>query len=339
MFVAALRADWRPLGARCDRDAPVSELSAQIIERTPLLYADAAPREQDRPAFVRAASGLVWFEGQLFIIQDDNEFIGIWTPSTDGALARGRVVSWSLGPRAGGRSRFEEQLGNRLDKSDYEACAIVPTPEGARLLVLGSGSLPRRELALLLDPSRRSAAAPTHVPVLFDAFRGALGLPAGVSNVEGVNIRDDLIWLYQRGPEPAAVGFDLEAVLRVLQEGSTSLEHHVVRRIDLGEIDGCPFGLSDLTTWTRDRALVLAVAENTSNPVDDGEILGTLVGVMSGEGVSSARLLDEQGAPARVKAEGIAVDPRDPQHALIVLDADDPTVPAELCRVRLSGFD
>ena len=314
--------------------------SAQIIERTPLVYAEPASSDEDRPAFVRAASGLAWFQGQLFIIQDDNEFIAVWTPGDDRALASGRVDSWALGLGPGGRRRFEEHLGNRLEKSDLEACAMVPTLLGERLLVLGSGSLPRRELALLLDPTRRVCATPARVPVLFEAFRHALALPPGVANVEGVSVREGVLWLYQRGPQPAAVAFGLSDVLRVVSgEATTSLEHQAIRRLDLGQIDGCPFGLSDLTTWSRDRILLLAVAENTSNPVDDGEILGTLLGMLDGEDLSSARLLDEHGAPARVKAEGVAADPKDAEHVLIVLDADDPDVPAELCRVRLTGFD
>ncbi len=324
---------------RCGTERAVNKLSAQIVERTRLVYAEPAADDDDRPSFVRAASGLVWFRDRLFIIQDDNQFIGVWTPGPEGALAGGRVESWTLAAGAGARRRFEEHLGNRLDKSDFEACTVVAAPEGERLLVLGSGSLPRRELALLTDPVSRPRAAPVLVPRLFAAVRAALDLAPGVMNLEGACVMNDLLWLYQRGPAPAAVAFDLAEVLAAIGGGAPGLAPRAVRRLDLGSVEGCPFGVSDVAPWTRERTVFLAVAENTANPVDDGEILGTLLGVIDGEVVSSARLLDERGAPARVKAEGVAADPSDPSHVLVALDADDPDVPAELCRVRLSGFD
>lgn len=309
------------------------------------MYTEAAPDSDDRPGFVRAASGLAWFRDRLFVIQDDSQFIGVWTPAVDGVLAAGRVESWKLGAGAGGRRRFEEGLGNRLDKSDFEACAIVPTPAGDRLLVLGSGSLPRRELAMSLDPSTRDEGSAHSVPGLFAAFRRALALDPGVCNVEGLSVDGEVLWLHQRGPEPASVAFELAEVLALIasdgQRGNSSneLEARAVRRLALGAIAGCPYGLSDVTPWSRGRSLFLAVAENTSNPIDDGEILGTVLGFMAASAVTSTPLLGEDGTPACVKAEGLAADPRDPGHVLVALDADDPDVPAELCRVRLTGFD
>ncbi len=322
----------------------MNSLRAQIVERTALIYRDQAAPSDDRPAFVRAASGLCWWQNQLFIAQDDNHFLGVWTPDPSGALASGTLESWMLAPGAEGRRRFEHELGNRLHKSDFEACTVVPTAAGERLLVLGSGSLPRRELALLLAPQSREPAAPVPVPTLFDAFRNALNLTAEETNLEGVSVFGSTLWLYQRGPQPAAVAFELEPVLRLFSGQQASLAPSAVERLDLGAINGVPFGLSDVTTWGKKR-LFLAVAEDTSNPVDDGEILGTLVGVLDGNAVHSARLLDERGEPARVKAEGIVLARVDTPVAgttelelLIALDADDANVPAELCRVSLSGL-
>lgn len=321
----------------------VKQLRAQILERTALIYPNQAASEHDRPAFVRAASGLCWWQNQLFIAQDDNHFLGVWTPDPSGSLAHGKLESWMLAPGAEGRRRFEHELGNRLHKSDFEACTVVPTPAGERLLVLGSGSLPRRELALLLDPQTREPAAPVLVPALFDAFRKALNLSATETNLEGVSVLGSTLWLYQRGPQPAAVAFELEPLLRLIAGQAQSLLPSSVQSLDLGTINGVPYGLSDVTSWG-ERRLFLAVAEDTSNPVDDGEILGTLVGILDGEVVHSARLLDERGEPARVKAEGLVLarvdTPRDAPalELLIALDADDPTIPAELCRVSLSGL-
>jgi hypothetical protein len=49
-----------------------------------------------------------------------------------------------------------------------------------------------------------------------------------------------------------------------------------------------------------------------------------------------ALLCDERGAPFCGKPEGIAADPTDDGLLWLVVDADDPRVPSELLRVRVT---
>ena len=98
--------------ARLDPD-----LSFRVLNTRELRYTTEATPDEDRPAHVRAASGLAFTGGRLLVIQDDTAFIG--------ALGRGEVSAIPLPRGKGGRRRFEVGLGNKHDKLDLEACVAI----------------------------------------------------------------------------------------------------------------------------------------------------------------------------------------------------------------------
>src|SRR3954467_9843492 len=116
------------------------DLSARIVGRVPLRYADGADPALDRPAHVRSASGLAWLGGRLMVIQDDAAFLAEVDPST--GLAR----AWPLPAGEGGARQFDDLRGNKHLKLDLESCVTARDAEGGELLLaFGSGSLPARE--------------------------------------------------------------------------------------------------------------------------------------------------------------------------------------------------
>ncbi len=59
--------------------------------------------------------------------------------------------------------------------------------------------------------------------------------------------------------------------------------------------------------------------------------------VLDGDAARWAPITDWRGGPLRVKAEGLALHPTDPDRAWVVLDCDGPAVAAELLDVALDG--
>jgi hypothetical protein len=59
--------------------------------------------------------------------------------------------------------------------------------------------------------------------------------------------------------------------------------------------------------------------------------------VLEGDAPRWTPIIAEDGTPLRLKAEGLALDDRDPSRAWIVLDLDDPDAATELCRLELAG--
>ena len=313
---------------------PDPALTAQLLDRRPLRYRDAAGPDDDRPDFARAASGLTWLGDTLAIVQDDAGFVA--RIDADGSVY---AVPLPVGP--GGRRRFEKRLGNKNDKLDLEACIGV----GDRLIAFGSGALARREVVVVVEPAgvRVVEAAALYAPV-----RAALGGAAVAVNLEGACVLGDRLRLFQRGngaplgvdgPVDAAVDLDLHAFLAWLDGRGPPSPVVDITWFVLGTIESVRYGFTDASALDPRRALILAAAEASPDAIDDGAVHGTLVGVLDDDrdDLRTAVLRDVDGAPAALKAEGIVRDRDRPDRALVVLDADDPDRPSELCTMALTG--
>lgn len=317
-----------------------SSLRAQIVARESLVY--AARQFADLPLHVRAASGLVWLDEQLAIIQDDNHFVSL-------RAKNGGLCAVPLPPGADGRRRFEDALSNKRHKHDLEAITVLPIAGQPTLVAFGSGATPTREKIVLIEPQRPEHVALLEATAFYQGMRSALGGAALQLNIEGATPHASHMLLFHRstsrttGCATAFIAFALDSVVAWLEaKGSGAAPApRAVTFCDLGNVEGVPYGFTDASSLDAERCLFLAAAEDTSDPVNDGRILGTRVGLLRQQGdqreLVITDLLDESGQPARVKAEGIAPCFDGTQDVWIVLDSDNPDVPAELCRVALQG--
>src|SRR5262245_50032262 len=171
------------------------EPSARIASRTPLRYRQGADPAEDRPAHLRAASGLVRAGDDLVVVQDDAHFIAI----VDGRTGLADAVPLPPGP--GGRRTFDAARGNKADKLDLEAVFALPALGGDRLIAIGSGAAlgPPRSVVTIDRGGGAWSAAVHALPRWFDAIAAAL-LPAGASlNLEGAAVVDDALVVANRG--------------------------------------------------------------------------------------------------------------------------------------------
>lgn len=316
------------------RARPDPSLSARIVAREPLRYADGPAPALDRPGHVRAASALVATPHGHLVIQDDALFLACRAPS-------GRVEAMTL-PAPDGVRLFGDDRGNKAAKLDLEAALAWPGPAGLVLLALGSGSTPARERVVVLPlpdgpPELRPAAG------LYRVLRQAL--PGVALNVEGAfrTVHGDLR-LLQRGNGPGGVdatvdldgawvgawllGLETEPLLR----GVTRWHLGALSGVPLSWTDGLPLpgGADDADRW-----LFSAAAEASPDTVRDGPVTGSVLGWADEAGGAWTVVLDEAGAPAILKIEGIASG--DDGTVLAVTDADDVHAPAELLTLALQG--
>ena len=339
-------------------------LAARVVREVPLRYAAGPDAAADRPAHVRAGSGLARLRTpaglRLAVVQDDANWIALVDPAT------GLADAVALPPGPGGRRLFETARGNKLDKMDLESCLVLDDPErpGAPLLVaFGSGSLAVRERVVVVRGLERGAADVRVVDAsrLYALLRGLASFAGAELNIEGaarVRTPDGpAVRLFARGNGAAAevsaelmtgtasgsatCDLPLDALVGYLLDPAITPAPPPwrVTPYDLGTLDSEPLGFTDATAWGEqgDSVLYLAAAERSANAIEDGPVAGSVLGVIGPD--ASARwapLVEGPGEPFVRKAEGVA--PADAAGRVwIVLDVDDPAQPAVLCEVALGG--
>ena len=315
-------------------------------------YAAGADAAHDRPAHVRAASGLVWVDDRLAVIQDDAGFVALVDPAT------GLAEPLMLPAGADGARQFDDGRGNKHAKGDLEALVRLPTAEGVLLAAFGSGSMAPRELIVLLslpnDVARSVHRARVTVPAahgFYGELRATPGFAGSDMNIEGAVYSAGAVRLFGRG-NGAAVGSlrplnatcDVDwAQLRMHLDGpSTAVPPSPLRvtQYDLGAVDGIGLGFTDATLTRDGIVLYAAAAEASPDARRDGDVRGSALGVIRGEPPESSRwatVRDEDGRVFRGKIEGIAVDDADDRRVLAVVDCDDYAEPSQLLEIALSG--
>jgi hypothetical protein len=313
-------------------------LSAKIIARRTLLYELGADRALDRPAHVRAASGVNWFGDRLAIVQDDASFLALVDPH--GAS----VQAITLPGTKQGIRQFDAVRGNKLDKPDFEACFSIEDV----LFALGSGSHSQRERVALISPCHEGFRVRERwASELYRALRSRRDFAGSELNLEGALVLGEHVRLFQRGngaahghllPVNATCDLSRELLFRYLTEASSEVPPiERVVRYELGRIAGVPLTFTDVAFHPVHGVLFLACAEASPDTLRDGDVMGTAVGTFDEAGAAHwGLLLDEHGEPSRDKAEGIVVDKLDPERAFVVVDPDDHTRPAQLLTVSLS---
>ena len=317
-------------------------LSFRLSQRVPLHYSDGADESLDRPPHVRAGSSLAWVGERLALIQDDANFLALVDPVT------AAVESITLPAGKGGVRQFDDLRGNKKQKLDLEACVTVDG--GATFLAFGSGSSERREKVLVVRGIGSGAADVQLVELsaLYRLLRSAPGFAPGRLNIEGVVQVGDWLRCFSRGngkerdgvtPVNATCDLPLDDLLRHLAE-TDRVPPPVPRNVtqyELGDLDAVPLGFTDATV-VGSEVVYSAAAEASPDAVDDGAVTGSALGVIDPHGrVRWAPLKDERGALFAGKVEGV-VTAGAGKGFYVVLDADDPTLPSELCLVEATGL-
>lgn len=320
------------------------ELRAVVLARTPLRYAEGADLASDRPAHVRAGSGLTWIGERLAVIQDDANFVALIQP------ANRAVSAVALPEGKEGLRQFDDVRGNKKFKLDLEACTTIPGPTGEVLLVFGSGSKRRRRRVAVID--RWNEPMPrvnvVDAAALYEELEAEAPFAGSDMNVEGALYLVDRVRLFARGNgasrgdgRPLNATCDLD--LAVLRAYLADPERHPpprpqsVLQYSLGTLEGIALGFTDATVLDA-QVLYAAATESSADAASDGDVFGSVLGVIPPAGaLRQAQLVDAAGTALREKVEGIARSRTHADRVYAVIDADDPARASELCEVQLVG--
>jgi hypothetical protein len=276
-----------------------------------------------------AASGLVNIGQRLYVVADDENYLGVFDLSSKEPGTRVRLVEGELPSVPKERKR---------KKPDFEALALLPRfsgfPQGA-LLALGSGSLPQRQRAVLLALGTLNQVSVAQVIDLAPLF-----LPLRERfpdlNIEGAFVTEERFCLLQRGhsaaPVNAFISYSWSGVQDWLNGGKGVPIPNTVELFELGDLDGVPLCFTDGAPLIGGGWVFCAAAEDTADSYHDGVCKGSAVGIVDAQG--KIQRLDR--LTVLCKAEGIAVKSEgEAIELLLVTDADDPAVAACLLTTTL----
>ena len=203
---------------------------------------------------IAAPSGLLYSQNVLFVISDSSNFLYQYD------IAKKLLLKFPLVKDA------KENI-EKVNKPDLESI----TQYGNQLIMLGSGSTEKRNTMFSLDLGS-DALQSQDLSTLYQKLKDVGSFSDDQLNIEGAIYAHQTMLLFQRG--------------------NSKNSRNGIFIIPNNQEDGIRFvpislpTLDDIETTFTDAILVndkiyfLACAENTTSTYEDGEVLGTILGVM-----------------------------------------------------------
>ncbi|GAA4743776.1 hypothetical protein GCM10023328_26750 [Modestobacter marinus] len=278
---------------------------------------------------VTAASAIAPL-GDGWLVAPDDATIAAWVRPA--GVTPVRVL-----PPVEGLDHFSEPAGTKHLKPDLEVACPAEVDGEPAVLLLGSGSTPRRMRGVLVrledgEPVVRSG----ELGPLYDRVGRLLEVPADQLNLEGASRHQDTVRWFHRGnlaagEGPASVDVPLGALVAAVlgRADAGAVPVSAPRSYDLGRVAGVGLAVTDAIALPDGRVLLSAAAEDTPNAVDDGPVVAAALALVDGETVLDIAALPEVGGRVH-KVEGLALRGiEDARVCLLgVVDDDDPTAPS-----------
>ena len=306
-------------------------MDVEVLGTERLRFGDGAP--------VRAASAVVPFGDGHLVVSDDTTHAAWFRP---GAAATGvRLL-----PPVDGHELFDEESGTKHLKPDLETACRVSLDGAPAVLVMGSGSSPRRMrwCLLRLDDGRPDVVV-TDMAETYARAATVLGIDPDELNLEGACVVGDTVRWFHRGLPAAglpsaSVDLDLAGVVGAARGGRDAADLGVARPVhyDLGSVDGVGLAVTDVVALPDGDLLACAAAEDSPNPRDDGPVTATALARIRGDRVVEVVPLPTLDGHV-LKVEGLMVLDADDRTTTLfaVIDVDDPDAASwsTTLRVRL----
>lgn len=305
-----------------------------MIDLHPLRQLTFSPSQAAVSDHLSAASGIVVAGEFLYVVADDERYLGVFDLAGQRDGIKVRLFPGDLP---------DQQAARKAGKPDLEALVRLPPfpghPAGA-LIAFASGSRPSRQTGVLLGLDDSGALSGTPRSVDLSALYLLLQRRFPALNIEGAAICDQQLVLLQRAsgnhPENALIRLPLADVLHALHSSDALRLPELpleILTIDLGRIDGVPLGFTDAATLPDGRLVFSAVAESVDDTYHDGPCIAAAIGILGADGqVHKLEFLQ----PVR-KIEGIAARQDGAViRLLLATDADDRSRPGGLFSTTLA---
>lgn len=278
---------------------------------------------------IPSASGLEHWSDRYFIIGDNSPWL-FETDTLGNLLVKHRIGSLA-----------EADVIPKEQKHDFEAMCSLNWNEEQVLFLFGSGSKwPHRNKGIAFSITRQAPLKTFDLTSFYERISEKAKIHQGEFNLEAATSLNGKLYLFNRGENKLIVVKEKEFVDFLSEK--TDFPKMKVYSLDLPEIAGIISGFSGAASDEKNgKILFTASVENTSDWVQDGEVLGSFIGVFDPEKLHlhfaphTALIKDETG-PLKVKVESITLDEANENdyHCALVTDSDGGA--SELIKIRFS---
>lgn len=273
---------------------------------------------------IPSASGVEIVNNHIYVIGDDSSFLYKLTAD---ARLKEAIALFSTDSPASARIP-------KLSKPDFEAMTIFSVNGEKWLFVAGSGSLsPQRDKGYLINLSDPKERIPINLGPVYKQLRNIPEVVGeGKLNLEGAAATGEKLFLLQRGNisnKHILIQYDLAPFFASMIGQTTALPVPNVFSYTLPLWDGLQPGFSGVTALpSGDALLVTASLEDTANEIDDGAVMGSLLGIITLQNIAPEQLnlvpilYKEEIYPGKVESIAVEKVTGNTIHAIAVTDSD-----------------
>lgn len=248
---------------------------------------------------IGSASGLILKDNMLFIISDNSSFLYQYK------IKESQLIPIPLLENA-------QQNTPKKDKSDLEAI----TEKNGLLYLFGSGSTEKRNRCFTYNLATGQVKTNDLQP-LFDQLKRTAAITSADLNIEGVVWHNNNWLLFQRGNGEKAKN----GIFTIDNKANKQKFHPIA----LPKIHNIEATFTDAVV-VKDQVYFLAAVENTVSTYDDGDILGSFIGIIN---LSTMSVVYSEFISATHKFEGLAFSNENEDEISFLLCEDNDTEIAE----------
>ncbi len=216
---------------------------------------------------VPSGSGIAKYGDTYYVVGDDSPFLFALDKQFK-IISKTRLVD------------SDNPADERIIKSkkpDFEAMEMIGENE---LIIFGSGSLsPQRDVFIRILIQESMRIEKYDITELYTNLKNLTIFKDSELNIEGVAYHNKHIFLFNR-KKNLIIQFEYDELLKYIK-GEVAFPQPDITEFTLPKIDGIESGFSGATTLNGESKIIFtASVENTDNAYDDGEIIGSLIGMI-----------------------------------------------------------
>lgn len=276
---------------------------------------------------VPSASGIVKLNESFYVIGDDSPYL-FQIDKNFSLLSKSLIYA---------SDKLQGNTIPKIDKPDFEAMERISDTE---ILVFGSGSKsPERDVCILIEIGEEMTYKQYGISLFYEYIRELKLMEGYELDIEGLAIYGGLLYLFNRGRN-IIFHFPYKEFISYCLTG-THFPTPKVTLYSLPKINGLQAGFSGATIYGQKPYLIFtASVENSTNAYDDGDILGSFIGLIeinNGEPSDNFIIKKLSNSETPLKVESVIVDEVVSEKAVkLILVTDNDGKPSEILRLLMT---